>query len=76
MDISPLQKVRYAYQPKLPAILRESITKVAPPRREQLPVHNLTQIRSRHSFPTRTDFQEFRSYPERIPISARRETWE
>ncbi|MGE4453943.1 MAG: diphosphate--fructose-6-phosphate 1-phosphotransferase [Sphaerochaeta sp.] len=28
MDISPLQKVRYAYQPKLPAILRESITKV------------------------------------------------
>ncbi len=31
MDISPLQKVRYAYQPKLPAILRESITKVAPP---------------------------------------------
>ena len=30
MDISPLQKVRYAYQPKLPAILRESITKVSP----------------------------------------------
>ncbi len=34
MDISPLQKVRYAYQPKLPAILRESITKVAPQKGE------------------------------------------
>lgn len=28
MDISPLQKVRYTYQPKLPAILRESITSI------------------------------------------------
>ena len=34
MDISPLQKVRYAYQPKLPAILRESITKVSPKKGE------------------------------------------
>jgi pyrophosphate--fructose-6-phosphate 1-phosphotransferase len=34
MDISPLQRVRYAYQPKLPAILRESITKVAPQKGE------------------------------------------
>ncbi len=30
MDISPLQRVRYAYQPKLPAILRENIADVAP----------------------------------------------
>ena len=28
MDISPLQKVRYAYQPKLPAILRKDITSI------------------------------------------------
>jgi pyrophosphate--fructose-6-phosphate 1-phosphotransferase len=34
MDISPLQRVRYAYQPKLPAILRESITRVAPQKGE------------------------------------------
>ncbi len=34
MDISPLQKVRYAYQPKLPAILRESITNVVPQKGE------------------------------------------
>ena len=30
MDISPLQKVRYEYQPKLPSILRESITSIQP----------------------------------------------
>ncbi len=30
MDISPLQRVRYAYQPKLPAILRENIADVVP----------------------------------------------
>jgi pyrophosphate--fructose-6-phosphate 1-phosphotransferase len=30
MDISPLQQVRYAYQPKLPPILRQSITSVVP----------------------------------------------
>ena len=30
MDISPLQKARYEYQPKLPTILRESITNVLP----------------------------------------------
>lgn len=30
MDISPLQQVRYQYQPKLPAILREEIGTIAP----------------------------------------------
>lgn len=30
MDISPLQQVRYSYQPKLPAILRKDITTIAP----------------------------------------------
>ena len=30
MDISPLQQVRYAYQPKLPAILRKDIASIAP----------------------------------------------
>lgn len=30
MDISPLQQARYAYQPKLPAILRKDITSIAP----------------------------------------------
>jgi pyrophosphate--fructose-6-phosphate 1-phosphotransferase len=30
MDISPLQRVRYAYQPKLPPILKENIADVVP----------------------------------------------
>lgn len=30
MNLSPLQKVRYEYQPKLPSILREAIDKVVP----------------------------------------------
>lgn len=30
MDISPLQRARYAYQPKLPAILKKNITGIVP----------------------------------------------
>lgn len=30
MDLSPLQRARYEYQPKLPSILREAIDQVVP----------------------------------------------
>lgn len=47
MDISPLQKLRYEYQPKLPAILREDIRTILPIEgAETSPAHDKEAIKA------------------------------
>ena len=53
MDLSPLQKARYTYQPKLPAILRERIGSIAISRGTA--TEPATRRPSRLCFPIRAD---------------------